>query len=108
MDYEIKNAIIKSATINNEDGFLTIFLTLDYGGSDQGFGGYNLYTPKIKYNSNFSGHFIWRCMEVAGVSRWEKIVGKAIRVKASRGNVKQIGHIVKTIWFDPSAENLLT
>lgn len=44
---EIKNAIIESVTIDMGDrGLLTAWLTLNYGGSVQGFGGFSLYLPK--------------------------------------------------------------
>ena len=40
---EIKNAIITGTYLGIEDhGILTFWLYLDYGGSGQGFGGYQL------------------------------------------------------------------
>ena len=40
-DIKIRNAIIESARINNDDhNLLSAWLSLDYGGSGQGFGGY--------------------------------------------------------------------
>lgn len=111
-EYEIVNAIVESASIDDgERGLLTAWLYLDYGGSVQGFGGYALYLPKdYKYHekeSNYAGHFIWRCMAVAGVSSWEAIKGKTIRVRRSKnfgGAVYAIGHIVKDDWFCPSED----
>ena len=106
---ETKNAIITSARITNDDhGILSAWLHLDYGGSGQGFGGYALYLPKSFEHHNdgfpFCGHFIWRVLEVAGVSDWSDLAGKTIRVKADNGKVKAIGHIVKDDWFDPSKD----
>lgn len=98
-DLEIKNAIIKSAVIDIEDsGFLTIWIHLDYGSSGQGFGGYNLYSPKNENRSldfSFSGRFIYQTMKIAGVGQWDKLRGKTIRVKANRDRVHVIGHIVR-------------
>lgn len=105
---EIKNAIIKSATITNDDhGVLSAWLMLDYGGSGQGFGGLALYLPKGYAHhklASVAGHFIWRCMEVADVTRWENLAGKTIRVKAEHSRVYAIGHIVKDDWFCPSED----
>jgi hypothetical protein len=101
----VKNAIIESARIHVEDhGSLTVWLMLDYGGIGQGFGGYALYLPKsFKYHSRMSnaGHFIWRVLEVAGVTDWKDLVGKTIRVKSSHCGISEIGHIVKDDWFNP-------
>lgn len=73
---EVKNAIITDARIDTGDrGLLTAWIQLDYGGSSQGFGGYVLYLPKTYAHHDIlshAGHFIFRCMEVAGVESWEK------------------------------------
>lgn len=109
-EIETKNAVIEKATINADDhGLLSAWLNLDYGGSGQGFGGYALYLPKSyshhkeALQSNFAGHFIWRCMEVAGVGEWSQLPGKTIRVRAEHSKVHAIGHIVKDDWFEPKA-----
>lgn len=108
----IKNAIIESVSLDSGDrGLLTAWLTLDYGGTCQGFGGFALYLPKsYKYHTLLShaGHFIFRCMEIGEVSEWTKLKGKSIRVKLSNGNMSgsiiAIGHIVKDDWFNPSED----
>ena len=105
---EIKNAIITSASINVERGFiLDASICLDYGGGGQCFGGCVLYLSKTaKHHELMSpaGHFIWRVMEVAEVTRWSGLVGKTVRVKATHSKVQAIGHIVKDDWFDPEDE----
>lgn len=106
----ITNAVIESVSIDDaERGLLTAWLTLDYGGTGQGFGGYTLYLP-----SNFAhhklmspaGHFIWRCMQIGGVSKWADLKGKTIRVRQEHkfGRVQAIGHIIKDDWFCPDAD----
>lgn len=104
----VRNAIIESAEITSDDhGCLSAWLMLDYGGSGQGFGGYALYLPKSFDHHKLlshAGHFIWRCMEVAGVTKWSDMPGKTIRARASWGGVSAIGHIVKDDWFEPRVD----
>ena len=105
---EVHNAIIKEATITGDDhGLLSAWIHLDYGGSGQGFGGFCLYLPKsFKHHKmeSVAGHFIWRCMEVAGVTRWSDLPGKTVRVRREHHKVHALGHIVKDDWFDPAAD----
>jgi hypothetical protein len=115
MKEEIKNAIIDRLSLDTGDrGLLTAWLHLDYGdGCHQGFGGFTLYLPKsythFTEKGDFAGHFIFRCMEIAGVDAWDKIKGKSIRVKYEDGqgfnrSIKAIGHITKDDWFCPSED----
>lgn len=107
-EIEIKNAVIKSVSINDADrGLLTAYLHLEYEFGGQGFGGYSLYLPKSFTHheiKSYAGHFIFRCMEIGGVSRWEDLTGKTIRVKAEHSKVHAIGHIIKDDWFNPSED----
>lgn len=105
---EIKNATITSVDIDTERG-LSMWVNLDYGGSGQGFGGFMLYNKKSweknnEHNKNYAGHFISRVMEVVGVDSFQKLKGKAVRVKADHGSVKSIGNFLKDEWFTPSEE----
>lgn len=105
---EIKNAIIESATITSDDhNCLSAWVHLNYGGAGQGFGGYALYLPETCTHhelKSVAGHFIWRVMEVTGVSKWEQLKGKTVRVKADHNRVAAIGHIVKEDWFEPAKD----
>ena len=110
-DIEIRNAVIKSARIDTSDrDLLSVWLDLDYGGTGQGFGGHSLYLPKSyshhaeSLKANFAGHFIWRVMEIAGVTNWDDLPGKTIRARCEHSGVHAIGHIVKDDWFDPEAD----
>jgi hypothetical protein len=108
MEVEIKNAVIEKALISSGDrGFLDCWLHLTYGGSGQGFGGYALYLPKSWRHHSIESparHFIFRCMEVAGVTDWDRMSGRTIRVKASNGLIRSIGHIINDDWFSPEID----
>ena len=104
---EIRSAIIKSAEITADDGALTAWIQLDYGGLCQGFGGHALYLPKTFTHhelKSVAGHFIFRVMEVAGVHKWAQLPGKAIRAKGNGSGIDSIGHIIKDDWFCPKQD----
>lgn len=105
---KIQNAIIKAASITSSDhGILTAWVTLSYGASGQSFGGYSLYLPKGFGHHNINGpagHFIFRVMEIAGVTDWSSVVGKSVRALATHSGVEAIGHIIKEDWFNPSQD----
>lgn len=102
---EVRNASIKSISLSNEDhGCLSAWLHLDYGGTGQGFGGYNLFSPPMKLSPNYCGWFIWRCLEIGGVSEWNRLPGRTIRVRSDMTRVESIGHILKDDWFNPSTD----
>lgn len=106
-DAEVCNAVIKSAHLEDDRGQLLFRLELDYGGRLQAFGSYSVYVCKSYENHSKmteAGHFIWRCMEIAGVSDWSRLPGQAIRVKRLNGLVHAIGHIVKDDWFCPKED----
>ena len=114
-EIEIINAVIESVSIDTER-CLSAWLTLDYGGTGQGFGGYALFmrpfdTEKKAKGTyllgNYAGLFIYRCIEIGGVEKWEQLRGRTIRVKKPAGfggSIIAIGHIVKDDWFEPTRE----
>lgn len=109
---ETCNAIIGSAGISIEDhDLLTVWLSLDYGGSVQCFGGYALLVgPHSEHRRdgergpNYAGVFIDRVMRIAGVTRWDHLPGKTVRVRQEPSRVHAIGHIIRDDWFEPSVE----
>lgn len=104
----IHNAVIESISLDDADrGFLTGWVTLNYGSSGQGFGGHVLYLPKLFRHHggpNVAGHFIWRVMEITGVSKWVDVKGKTVRVRVENGFALAIGHIIKDDWFCPDTD----
>lgn len=111
---QIENAKIEDAKIIIERGFiLTVWLSLGYDGSGQGFGGYALggapFTDNALNNHkdqpNLAADFITHVMAIADVEDWSKLPGKIIRVRRGEGfggEIKGIGHPVKNIWYFPS------
>jgi hypothetical protein len=86
---------------------LTGWLFLKYEAFCQNFGGRVLYLPAsfIRHTvESPAGHWIFRVMEIAGVTKWSELPGKTIRVKAAPGKVIEIGHIIKDDWFNPEKD----
>lgn len=87
----IKNARITSTVLGYDDGHLTFWLMLDYGGGGQGYGGYNL--NGIPINT------LGALLTTLGVRRWEQLPNTYIRVKVEDGLIRSVGHILNDSWF---------
>lgn len=108
------NAKIDSTQLGMEyHDIMTYHLSLDYGDSShQGFGGFTLDGP-YKENGEFverrgsayGMESIMQILKTVGVSHWEDLPGKHIRVKrdyqANNSRIIAIGHITKDKWFEP-------
>jgi len=108
---EITNAVISKTMLGREDhGIMTCFLTLDYGGSVQGFGGYSLdefsLTLDRRIGTKWGMEFIARILHVVEVENWEDLRGKYVRVKKEGwgATIDAIGHITKDKWFEPKKD----
>lgn len=82
-------AKITSTSLGYEDhGILTAMLTVDYGGSGQGIGGYSLDGPEHdaddkflrRVGSAFGMEFVARIIRACGVQSWEQVKGRTIFV----------------------------
>lgn len=109
MERKILNAVITSAIIDDGGiGLLTAWIHVDHENGSQGFGMHFTCQKTLKMegevSSGYAGHFIFRCMQIAGVSEWSKMVGKTIRVDAEHSKIHGICHIVKNDWFYPSVD----
>lgn len=105
---EVQNAKITSTSLGVEDhGIFTAWLTLDYGGGGQSFGGFALDTwdeaRKKRIGSAYGMEFIARILETLEVATWEKLPGTVCRVRAQHTSVEEIGHFLKDKWFNPRA-----
>lgn len=104
----IENARITKVSLSIDDhGCLTFWITLEGGGWGVNVGGYCIGHGYLGadefYAENGSGLVaMMRIMDVVGVSRWEDLEGKYVRVKnASWGSIiTTIGNIIKDKWFD--------
>jgi hypothetical protein len=103
---ETRNAVITGAWIEiDEFDTLSAGISLDYGDSCQIFGSNGLYTPKRGVRGkNYSGHFMYRILEVTGVHRWDELKGKTVRAVCDDAHVEAIGHIIKDAWFNMDKE----
>lgn len=108
--YKIENAQITSIDLSMEDhGCLTLSMALEGAGWGCVYGGYclgNGYLGASEFKGSAKGlEYIMRIMDTVGVSKFQDLKGKYVRV-ASKGwgeIIKIIGHITKDQWFDPEA-----
>lgn len=106
---ERANAQIERTMLGFEDhGILTFVLHCVWDGAGCGFGGYALDgVPKERTaGSGRTGHAfgsaaIRAVLETVGVSSWEELKGKYVRIESEGlgGRIKRIGHITKNIWL---------
>lgn len=92
---KIENAVITGTMLGLEDhGIMSSFVYLEMETGGVGFGGYALGGESgIKY--------IEEILDVVGVSRWEDLKGKHIRVDSEGigGRALGIGNIIKDKWL---------
>lgn len=101
MDTREQCAQITRAELEFERGYLTSWLTLEWPGASQGFGGYSL----GGYTNTGCGVWVRGVMRAAGVDRWSDLCGKTVRVRRdATGKVKAIGHATTERWFIPAEE----
>jgi hypothetical protein len=101
-----RNAKITRTELCFEDhGIFTCYIYLDYGGAGQAFGGYALddYDEKLdrRIGSRYGIEFLMKLLYTVGVSSWEQLQNRYVRVKADFNKVHAIGHTKENKWFDP-------
>lgn len=106
MMVETKNAKITGTMLGIEDhGILTAMLYLDYGGTAQGFGGYQLdrYVEgqRRRVGTAAGSQFTSACSTRWAWTGGRNLIGCHVRVRADRTKVHAIGHIIEDRWFDP-------
>lgn len=105
---EIVNAQIKSTSLGVGDApCFTCYLYLEWPGAGIAFGGYALDEFNVKHQRRVgvaaSIDFIQRIMEVVGVSKWEDLKGKYIRLDTEGwgGKALGIGNLLEEEWLYP-------
>lgn len=99
-----ENAQITDVSLEiNEHCCLTFSITLKGSGWGASFGGYNLaFFNGTSFKGSEKGlEALARVMYVVGVSKWEDIKGRYVRVKQEDRLVVGIGNIIEDKWFEP-------
>lgn len=107
LGYKIENALIKNVDISMADhGCVTLQIALNGDGWGCVYGGYCIghgYLGAEEFDSSPIGiEYIARIMDIIGVSHFNDMKGKYIRVatKSWGDTIKIIGSIIKDKWFD--------
>ncbi|HUT87308.1 MAG TPA: hypothetical protein VMX15_04405 [Candidatus Heimdallarchaeota archaeon] len=89
------NALISSAFIGLEDGYLTLFLGLVYsGGGTQSFGGMRLDIDAGRRDKGCAAVIIRQILETVGVEAWGLLQGQYCRASFDKDRVYQIANII--------------
>lgn len=106
---KLMNAKITHASLSMENhGCLTFWLTLEGNGWGCGYGGYCIghgYLGADKFSAESGSGLVamMKIMNVVGVSRWEDLEGKLIRVEIDEycgSKITTIMNIIEDKWFD--------
>ena len=106
--HKILNAQIKSTRLGKCDGpAFTLYLTLDIqdgGGVSVGGIALDEYDKKKeeRVGSAYGMNVIMRVLKVVGVTKWEELTGKFIRIECGRigSTVTKFGNLMKDDWMD--------
>jgi hypothetical protein len=114
MSAPVENGRIANADIMFSRGFiLDCWITLEFDGTGQGFGGYVLGgnpfdKPDVRASRhgeqpNLAADFIGGVMAVADVEKFSDLKGKVVRVEREQpmGPIIAIGHPFKDRWYRP-------
>lgn len=117
---EVRNAVITGTKLgvhHTDHGILSFYITLDYGGSGQGFGGWCLDDVNKKYLDSGRDRSIPNRVPtelgsglLLGIDRlfacdWEQLPGKSCRALVERWKAHALGHYLedKWLWMDAAA-----
>ena len=105
---ELENGVIESVSISIADhGAMTAWLFVRFNGGGCGFGGYKLADADgDNFDKNFAAHFIVRCLNTLGKTKWEDLKGCPMRClhEGLGGGIVAIGNFLKDEWYCPRLE----
>lgn len=97
MEDGVRNAKIESTYLGIEDhGIFTALVMVDYGGSVQG-----LQVCLGHGKTGYAFHVLTGILEAVEAEQWERLPGKAVRVKIEGSLIRAIGHFLKDKWCNP-------
>ena len=95
---EIENARITKTWLGYEDhGIMTSYITLNYGGSGQSFGGWCI-------GGSYMDVWVRGVLKVLNKRKWEEIIGEYVQADHDKGKVYGIRSILGGEWFYPEEE----
>jgi len=103
--YSLKNAKIISTFLGKEHGCFTFWINIEYsGGSGQGAGGICLddVGDSGRVGNARGMELLNKIMDVVGVTAWEDLPGKYVRVYWNHNGIGSIWNILEDngVWFD--------
>ena len=100
MESQIKNAVINTARLEIHRGgaiSATLFVTRGGRAIQQGFGGLCVFAED---GGDIGGEYIYRILKTVGVSSWDELAGKPIRIRMEGELIVAIGHFLEERWFE--------
>lgn len=107
METETFNAKITGTILENKDrGILTLWISLEFDGGGQGYGGYALdqwdEKKKERIGTDYGCQCIINLLNTFDVINWSKLENIYCRVEREEGwsgKILRIGHVVEDRWF---------
>jgi hypothetical protein len=113
---QVQNAIISGTQLgvhHTDHGILSFYISLEYDGAGQGFGGLVLDDANPEYkNGDHSAPTTLGSGLLLGIDNlfgcdWEHLKGKSCRVYGNHNGIKALGHYLsdKWLWMQPKDDD---
>lgn len=102
----VENARIERTTlgVDVDHHILTAYVHLKFGHGSQGFGGFEFGSAGKPASFPAGLEFIRQVLRVVGVTTWEELPGKYLRVERDGRALRRIENILKEHWFNPEEQ----